>query len=43
MFADAFQRRRAIVPVDVYFQEATAKGRIGRFAISRTAVALRRR
>ncbi|GGF18049.1 hypothetical protein GCM10011611_24860 [Aliidongia dinghuensis] len=35
MFADAFQRRRAIVPVDVYFQRRSIGSPPQRFAISR--------
>ena len=35
MFADAFQRRRAIVPATVYYQQRTVSGPRQRFAISR--------
>jgi putative SOS response-associated peptidase YedK len=35
MFADAFRRRRAIVPADVYYQRGTVPGAGARYAISR--------
>jgi putative SOS response-associated peptidase YedK len=35
LFADAFRRRRAIAPVDAYFQRRTTPGRPQRFAVSR--------
>jgi putative SOS response-associated peptidase YedK len=35
MFADAFHRRRAIVPVDAYYRRKDAGGRAQRVAISR--------
>lgn len=35
MFADAFLRRRCIVPVDAYFRRKTVLGRVQRVAVSR--------
>jgi len=36
LFADAFRRRRAIVPVDAYYQRRTAASAGARYTISRT-------
>jgi putative SOS response-associated peptidase YedK len=35
LFADAFRRRRAIVPVDTYYQRKTGAGTEARYAVSR--------